>query len=417
MEKLRIGIVGTGRGHAMMKYCKTADNAEIVAICDYWEPGLKRIEKELNDDRITYYLDYEEFLKHDMDVVMLANFATEHAPFAIKALEAGKNVISEVVTAQTLSQAARLIDAVEKTGKRYVYAENYCYSPAVRELKRLYQSGELGTLEYMEGEYIHNCENAWDGLTRGDRNHWRNITPATFYCTHSFGPIRHITGMRPISVVGFEQPRNTRAERMGRLGAASAIEMVTLENGVTVRSLHGNLCCGGTWYQIYGSKGHAQLVRGFGSSGYIRARLDSEEGACDNTETVYVPKPDEIAKKGRNSAHGGGDYGILYNAIEYIKGDDSMDVIDVYEAYDMWSIGFFAHLSALNGNQPEEIPDFRDPEVRKQYYNDNRCTDPKVAGDQLLPTCPGGTPDVPESTYDRIKEIYRQKHPAQDGIY
>ena len=39
------------------------------------------------DEEIGYYTDYDEFLKHDMDAVVLANYANEHAPFAIKAMK------------------------------------------------------------------------------------------------------------------------------------------------------------------------------------------------------------------------------------------------------------------------------------------------------------------------------------------
>ena len=45
MRKCRIGVVGIGRGSMMWNYCKDADNAELVAICDKWEQGLKRTSK------------------------------------------------------------------------------------------------------------------------------------------------------------------------------------------------------------------------------------------------------------------------------------------------------------------------------------------------------------------------------------
>ena len=34
MKKIRIGVLGGYRGTSMINYCKRADNAEIVAICD-----------------------------------------------------------------------------------------------------------------------------------------------------------------------------------------------------------------------------------------------------------------------------------------------------------------------------------------------------------------------------------------------
>ena len=119
MKKAKVGVIGICRGSMVWQYCKDSDNAEIVAICDKWEEGLNKLADELKSDSITYYTDYDEFLKHDMDIVVLANYATEHAPFAIKAMEAGKNVISEVLPVQTMSEAVRLIECCERTGKAY----------------------------------------------------------------------------------------------------------------------------------------------------------------------------------------------------------------------------------------------------------------------------------------------------------
>ena len=153
---------------------RIADNADVVAICDKWEEGLK-IQKELHKDLpITYYNNFEDFIQHDMDAVVLANYAHEHAPFAIKAMRAGKHVFSEVVPAQTLKEAVELIETVEETSMIYAYGENYCYMGGPYEMRRLYKEGEIGELEYAECEYIHNGETIWPSITYGEPDHWRN---------------------------------------------------------------------------------------------------------------------------------------------------------------------------------------------------------------------------------------------------
>ena len=50
-----------------------------------------------------------------MDAVVLANYATEHATYAIRCLNAGKHVLSEVLPSETMAQAVELIETVEKT--------------------------------------------------------------------------------------------------------------------------------------------------------------------------------------------------------------------------------------------------------------------------------------------------------------
>lgn len=117
---------------------------------------------------------------------MLANYANEHAPFAIRCLEKGLHVFSEVLPCQTMKEAVELIEAVEKSGKIYAYGENYCYMPAPHEMRRLYQENKIGEFQYGSGRIHHNCESIWPSITYGEEDHWRNNMYSTFYCTHSW---------------------------------------------------------------------------------------------------------------------------------------------------------------------------------------------------------------------------------------
>jgi len=113
-------------------------------------------------------------------------------------------------------------------------------------------------------------------------------------------------------------------------------------------------------------------------------------------------------------AHGGSDYVCLSNAFDYILGDKNADVIDVYEALNMWMCGFFGYLSVLEGGIPMDIPDLHDPMVRDQYRNDNRCTDPKVGGKQTLPSYSKGNPEIPDSIYETQKNDWDQSQENVD---
>lgn len=412
MKKVRIGVLGVGRGKSMMEYCKVAEHAQLVAICDKWEEGLKRCKAQNEGLDITYYTDFEEFIKHDMDAVVLANYANEHAPFAIKAMKAGKHVFSEVLPVQTMKEAVELIEAVEETGMLYAYGENYCYMPAPYEMRRLYREGKVGEFEYGECEYVHNCEPIWPEITYGEKEHWRNNMYSTFYCTHSIGPIIHITGLRPVSVTGFEGLKTERKLRMGCKGGAFGIEMITLENGGIIKSIHGGLYGNSIWYSLYGSKGNMESAREAASSGdvsRIYVKADSYSGAYENTPIEdYKPERDHDAE-GKTFGHGGSDFYSMYNFVEKLLGNPEADTIDVYEAMDMFLPGIFAYRSILKGGIPMEIPDLRDKTIREQYRNDTTCTDPKVAGDMLQPTTSAGTPEIEGAVYDRIRDLWLKK--------
>lgn len=418
MKKIRIGVLGVGRGKNMIRYCTAVDNAEVVAICDRWVEGLEMMKKRMTGhDHITYYTSFDEFVNHDMDAIVLANYANEHAPFAIKAMRAGKHVLSEVLPVQTLKEAVELVETVEETGKIYAYAENYCYMPAPREMRKLYKEGKLGEFEYGEGEYIHNCESIWPELTYGDPDHWRNNTYSTYYCTHSLGPILHITGLRPVSVTGIESTLTAREMRVGRKSGLFGLEMVTLENGGIVKSIHGNLYRDSIWFSIYGSKGRLESARDDAKNDdiyRIYTNLDEYEGEYAGRDSEsYLVDMEEMAD---DFGHGGSDYYCMKHFISRLQGDETAETIDIYEALDMALPGIFAFRSILNGNIPMRIPNFRNKEERDAYRNDTACTIKEAAGDQLLPNSSIGTPEIPAEVYEEMRKkwlIVKQRKEAE----
>ena len=66
-RKIKIGVLGGYRGSSMINYCERADNAEVVAICDKSAEVLNCQREKLKDENITYFDNFEDFIKHDMD--------------------------------------------------------------------------------------------------------------------------------------------------------------------------------------------------------------------------------------------------------------------------------------------------------------------------------------------------------------
>lgn len=414
---VKIGVLGGYRGTSMINYCvASSGKAKVVAICDNNPEVLERQKKIHDGEDITFYGDFNDFIEHDMDAVVLANYANEHAPFAIRCLKKGLHVFSEVLPCQCMAEAVELIEAVEESGKVYAYGENYCFMPAPREMRRLYKEGRIGEIEYAEGEYIHNCESIWPSITYGERDHWRNRMFATFYCTHSLGPMIHISGLRPVSVVGFEGTKNERRIRSGSFSGQFGIEMVTLENGAILKSIHGDLYTNSIWYAVYGSKGRMEADReaaGVSDTLYLNAdRYSGEYSDHPDVGAFDVSEKNDVI---RHFGHGGSDYYIMDAFVDKINGVDNADVIDVYEAMDMFIPGLLAYRSVLNGGVPVAVPDLRDPAVRDKYRDDRACCDPKVAKEQLLPSFSKGNPDIPDSVYDEIKRRWEAE--KNDGAY
>ena len=420
MKKVRIGVLGAYRGTSMINYCKRADHAEVVAICDKSPEALDAQRAAAEGLDIAFYERFDDFIEHDMDAVVLANYANEHAPFAIRCLRKGLHVFSEVLPVQNMKEAVELVEAVEESGLVYAYGENYCYMPAPYEMMKLYRQGVIGEFEYGEGEYIHNCESIWHSITYGEEDHWRNNMYATFYCTHSLGPIIHMTGLRPVSVVGFEGGMNQRNLRAGCKGGQFGIEMVTLENGGIVKSIHGGLYKNSIWYSVYGSKGRLECGREDAMDGHIGKlyiNKDEYDGGYEtgSLNAVFPQHAPEGEVEG--FGHGGSDFFSMYYFIKKILGDEDADTIDVYEALDMFLPGLFAYRSIMAGGIPLELPNLRDKAERDKWRNDTTCTDPKAAGDMLLPTFSKGTPEIPQEVYDRMAQLWDEECGKTEGTY
>lgn len=418
MKKIKVGVFGLYRGAIMIGYCKNAENTELVAICDKWKEGLERVKQNNEGSNITFYDNFDEFLQHDMDAVVLANYASEHAPFAIRALKAGKHVFSEVLPFQTMQEAVQLIEAVEESGKIYAYGENYCYMKGPYEMKKLYKEGRIGEIEYAECEYFHNCESIWPSIAYGDPNHWRNNMYSTFYCTHSFGPIRHITGLRPVSVVGFESSMTERNDRVGAKGAQFAIEMITLENGAIVKSGHGGTYRNSVWYSISGSKGRMETAREDAEMDkYDRIYVNADDysgGYSTGKLETYLPSMEEKIDS-QKYGHGGSDFWTMYNFIEKISGNKDADFIDVYEAVEMGMVGHFAYRSILAGGVPVQIPDLRKKEEREKWRNDVACVDVKIAGEQVWPIRKSGNPKFEAGVYEYQRKLFEKDLKSDTG--
>lgn len=128
-RKLRIGVFGGARGQTMISVLLHHPDAQLVAVCDKYVPLLDEAKKTAEEcgTEIAVFERFDDFIEYDMDAVVLANYATEHATFAIRCMNKGKHVLSEVLPCETMAQAVELIETVEKTGLVYAYAENYCY--------------------------------------------------------------------------------------------------------------------------------------------------------------------------------------------------------------------------------------------------------------------------------------------------
>ena len=115
-KRVRLGIWGLGRGMSFFNTCRFL-NIDVVAGCDFNAHMRENFRNACPGAFVTD--DADAFLSQDFDAVLLATFCPAHGPHAVKCLQAGKHVLSEVTSFFTPAEGVRLVEEVEKRGLVY----------------------------------------------------------------------------------------------------------------------------------------------------------------------------------------------------------------------------------------------------------------------------------------------------------
>jgi len=154
MQKVRIGIVGAKFAADIHcdAYSKN-EQAEVVAVANPSDPG--NLVRKWNIPDI--YKDYKEMFKRDdidLASVCAPNFL--HHDVAVAAADAGKHVVVEKPLATTVEDAREMVEVCEKNGVQLMYAEDWCFAPALRRAKEIIDEGGIGRVLYIKAKEVHN---------------------------------------------------------------------------------------------------------------------------------------------------------------------------------------------------------------------------------------------------------------------
>ncbi len=163
-KKINYGMVGGGPGSLIgevhRKAAKFDGKAEIVsgAFSRSYEKTLQT-GKELNLAEERLYEDYKEMAEAEsaredgIDFVSVVVPNKFHHDIAKKFLESGINVVCDKPLTVTLEEAKEL-ESITRD-KDLLFAVTYTYSgyPMVKQARELVQSGELGDIRVIQGEY------------------------------------------------------------------------------------------------------------------------------------------------------------------------------------------------------------------------------------------------------------------------
>ncbi len=134
-DRIRMGFIGVGnRGTQLMTMFMGNEDVEVAALCDVYEPYLKRDPAAVNqrylatgkvppmkvkfDQKVKLYKDFRKLLEQkDIDAVCIATPDHWHAIQTIQAMKAGKDVYVEKPLTITLKEGRAMVEAQRKTGR------------------------------------------------------------------------------------------------------------------------------------------------------------------------------------------------------------------------------------------------------------------------------------------------------------
>jgi predicted dehydrogenase len=154
MTTTTIGIIGCGYwGPNLLRNFAENEAAEVRAICDLDAGRLTAIGRRYPAARTT--TDYLELVNDpELHAIVIATPVATHFPIARQALQAGKHVLIEKPLTACVREAEELIDLAAANGLTLMVDHTFVYTGAVRKIKEIVNSGELGDLLYFDSNRI-----------------------------------------------------------------------------------------------------------------------------------------------------------------------------------------------------------------------------------------------------------------------
>ncbi len=154
MKAINIGVIGCGYwGPNLLRNFAENESAQLRWICDLDEERLASMARRYPMARTT--TDYRALVADDdLDAVAVVTPVATHFAIARELLRGGKHVLVEKPLTATAGEAEELIELAEQHQRTLMVDHTFVYTGAVRKMKEMLNSGELGELLYFDSVRI-----------------------------------------------------------------------------------------------------------------------------------------------------------------------------------------------------------------------------------------------------------------------
>ncbi len=186
MRDIRLGMIGWGYwGPKLARNLETLPGVKVTMVADLDARRLQSLAVVRGIDVTTQA---EEVLNSNVDGVIIASPVCTHYQLAREALARGKHVLVEKPLTTSVAEAEHLVELACQRGRVLMVGHTFEYSPAINELKRLIDQGDLGKIYCIQMERMNL------GLVRNDIDVIWDLAP------HDISILLYVLGKKPAEV-------------------------------------------------------------------------------------------------------------------------------------------------------------------------------------------------------------------------
>jgi len=328
MKKLKVGIIGLGVGEKHIPAFESHPACEVVALCDFSKKKLA--EMAIRYPKISQTTDSDEITNNmDIDVVSVASFDNYHFEQVSNSIINEKHVFVEKPLCLDLHEAVEIRRLLNESHGICLSSNlNLRTCPMFIYLKELVQSGDIGEVFYLEGDYlwgrIHKLTDGW----RKDMPFYSIVYGAA---VHMIDLLMWITQMKPVEVKGYGN-RIATAHSDLKYNDFSAI-LLKFENGM-IAKVSANSGC------VYP---HFHKVSVYGTS-----KTFFHDIMGGKIVTSREPQSEIISVK-KNYPAVGEKAKVITTFIDSILDSDAEAIVSTKDVFDTMSVCFAAEKAINEG--------------------------------------------------------------------
>lgn len=188
MQTLKVGAVGYGYwGPNLIRNFVELPGSELYAVADLDEARLKHVQERYPQIKLITR-NYEDLFSCGLDAVVVATPPHTHHRIVRNCLEHGLHVLVEKPLTLNSADACDLIRIAEQQQRVLMVGHTFEYNSAVRVLKQMIDSGDLGEIQYIDAVRVSL------GLFNSHLNVIWDLAP------HDISILLHLLGEMPIGV-------------------------------------------------------------------------------------------------------------------------------------------------------------------------------------------------------------------------